>query len=138
MIHEGSIRIPFNFAAGEIGSRFLIALRDDKQILGGRCEKCERVACPPQPFCSLCGHPTTELQEVGPGGTLKSWAEMADGRVFGLIQLDGADGSLLHLLLGDAGAWSANGRVSAIFADERTGGIKDIAGFESSSKHSRN
>lgn len=135
MIHEGSIRIPFNFAAGEIGSRFLIALRDDMRILGGRCEKCARVACPPQPFCSLCGNSTTELLEVGPGGTLKSWTETRDGRVFGLIQLDGADGSLLHLLLGDAVAWSAGCRVSAVFADERTGGIKDIAGFKSSSKH---
>ncbi len=132
MIHEGAIRIPFNFAAGDIGSQFLVALRDEKRILGGRCEKCERVACPPQPFCSLCGDATTNLLEIGPRGTLRSWTEMPDGRVYGLIQLDGADGSMLHLLQGDATTWSAGTRVSARFADERTGDISDIAGFKPS------
>ena len=131
MIHEGSIRIPFNFAAGNIGSQFLVSLRDDKRILGARCEPCQRVACPPQPFCSLCGNTTIHLLEVGPRGTLRSWTEMADGRTYGLIQLDGADSSLLHLLLGDTTTWSTGARVLARFADPRTGNILDIAGFES-------
>ena len=37
---EGKIEIPYSYAAGEMGSRFLTELRDHKRILGVRCASC--------------------------------------------------------------------------------------------------
>ena len=50
--------------------------------------------------------------------------------IFGLIRLDGADTSLLHCLDEvDPGQVRIGMRLEAVFADERKGGIRDIAYF---------
>jgi uncharacterized protein len=128
VIFEGSIRIPFTYAAGEIGSRFLIALRDDRIILAGACSQCSRVVCPPRSYCTACGAEIEVLLEVGPGGTVEAWTKQSGKGVFGLIKLDGADTPLVHRLLGSG--WQKGARVSARFAHDRTANITDIEGFE--------
>ena len=136
MIREQSIRLTFNYAAGETGSQFLTTLREHGRIKGSRCPACERVVCPAQSFCTLCGGATKELVDVGPCGTLESWTERAYGsaeaQCFGLIRLDGADTALLHRLIGSGEGWRIGARVRARFLDERSGSILDIAGFERS------
>lgn len=126
MIREERVLIPFRYAAGETGSRFLMALRDEGRILGACCPACPRVVCPARSFCAACGETTTELVEVGPGGSLLSWTEVPGRGTFGLVRLDGADTAMLHRLLGAA----RSGRVRARFARERRGSILDIEGFE--------
>ena len=42
---KGQIKMPYTWSVGEVGSRFLVALRDEGKILGNR--------------CPLCGNPTT-------------------------------------------------------------------------------
>ncbi len=130
MIRESAIRIPFRYAAGAAGSRFLAALRDQQRILGARCAACARVLVPLRAFCPVCGSETLDTVEVGPGGTLQTWTTRADGTVFAVILLDGASSGLVHRLL-DGGEEACCGlRVRARFATERRGGILDIAGFE--------
>ena len=51
----------------------------------------------------------------------------------GLIRLDGADGAMLHRLLGSQG-WHAGARVRARFATDRAASIADIEGFEALTK----
>lgn len=130
MIRSSAIRIPFRYAAGTAGSRFLAALRDEQRILGARCAACARVLVPLRAFCSACGNGTLEEVEVGPGGVVQSWTERADGTAFALVKLDGADTALVHRLLDAAGVARCGLRVRARFAAERRGGMLDIAGFE--------
>lgn len=130
MILEGAIRIPFEYAAGTIGSRFLVALRDCEVILGAVCESCARIGCPPQSFCAACGRAIHELREVGPAGTVEASTEVSGKGVFGLIRLDGADTALVHKLLGPPARWGPGVRVTARFVEERVGSIDDIEGFE--------
>ena len=130
MILEGSIRLPFTYAAGAVGSRFLVALRDAQVILGGRCPDCETVSCPARSICPECGADIDDLVGVGPGGAVEAWTAVPDKPTFGLIRLDGADTALVHHLLDDDGTWERGARVTARFADERVGSINDIRGFE--------
>ncbi len=129
MIHEGTIRLTFTYAAGATLGRFLVALRDEAQLTGSRCPSCQRVLCPPKDCCPRCGDPTGAPVAVGPAGTLVSFTEQAPDRVFGLVRLDGADTALLHRLVGD-GPWTLGMRVRARFATQREGAITDLEGFE--------
>ncbi len=129
MIRAEPIRIPFSYAAGAAGSRFLVALRDERRLLGARCEPCDRVRCPPAAYCPDCGEDTTQGVEVGPEGELVSWTRVPGRGVFGLIRLDGADTALLHRLVGPTDGWRVGDRVRAAFAEARTGSVLDIEGF---------
>ncbi len=134
MIHDGGIKIPFNYAAGMVGSRFLVALRDEGTILGARCDHCQIVIGPAKPFCARCGEQTGELTPIGPEGTLRLATTLPNDGSFGLIQLDGADTAMLHRLLGEPSDFQSNTRLRARFAEERSGNILDIEGFEPVSK----
>lgn len=136
MIVPASVRLPFSYAAGEAGSRFLEALRDRRAILGSPCPSCGRVLVPARSFCPGCFVPTGEgWVEVGPGGELIAATRVPpaphgpdglDGG-FGLVRLDGADTAMVHRLLGRV---ERGERVRAVFREERCGSILDIAGFE--------
>lgn len=130
MIREERIQIPFTYAAGEGGSRFLRALREEARMVGTRCPVCHKVFCPARSFCPRCGGAIDEEVEVGPGGTLLLWTEVSGGGVYGLIQLDGADTAILHRLMGSGSEWRAGVRVRARFAEKRSGSILDIERFE--------
>lgn len=130
MIREGSVRIPFAYAAGTAASRFLVALRDEGRITGSPCPACGRVFCPARSFCPRCGGETAGLVSVGPEGSVVSFTRTASGETFGLVRLDGADSALLHRLLGDGVRWRIGARVRARLAPERRGRITDIEGFE--------
>ena len=127
MIRAGAIQIPFRYAAGTAGSRFLAALRDRSQILGSRCAACACVLAPLRAFCPRCGGDWLEDVAIGPEGTVLAWTERANSGTFALIRLDGADTPLLHRLLAPV---TQGARVRARFAAERRGSILDLVGFE--------
>lgn len=129
MIREERIQIPFRYASGGAGSRFLSALGEGR-ILGARCPACARVLCPAPPFCPRCGQATSGLVEVGPRGRVVSFTELPGRGAYGLVQLDGADTPLLHRLLGSESRFAVGARVRARFAAQRTGSILDVEGFE--------
>jgi len=128
VIEEG-VSLTFRYAAGKIASRFLAALRDERRIYGSGCPRCQRVLVPARSLCPRCGVDTETWVEVGPGGTLMAFAAR-NGKVFGLIRLDGASTDLVHLLGGaEMGIWRIGMRVEAVFAPKRRGHILDIACF---------
>lgn len=129
MIREGSIQIPFTFAAGKIGSHFLIGLRDDQRIRGNECTDCGKVFCPPRPICPYCFKDELDFVDVGPEGELVSITEVPGQGLFGLIELKGADTAMLHKLIGNASEFSVGTRVVAQFAANRSASILDIEGF---------
>jgi uncharacterized OB-fold protein len=135
----GRIIIPFNYAAGTIASRFFVELRDHGKILGRRCPKCTRVLVPPRKFCVQCFAPTSEWVEVKPTGTLINFTVVYKTAAhhpqkvpfaYGVIQLDGADTNLVHLLGEiDLGHIRQGMRLRAVFKEKRVGSILDIAYF---------
>jgi len=102
---EGRIPVRHRYTPGVAGEVFFTALRDRGVILGSRCEGCGYTYAPARLFCERCFAELSGDVEVGPGGTLVSFAvgfvglegEPLDLPVtVGLIRLDGADASLME------------------------------------------
>jgi len=123
---------------GPVLSRFFTGLRDRK--LEGIKTAEGKVLFPPAEYDPANGESTTDdFVAVGPGGVVKSWAWVSAPRAthpldhpfaFALIELDGADTALTHVV--DAGseeAMSTGMRVTVKWADETVGMITDIASF---------
>jgi uncharacterized OB-fold protein len=132
------IEYGFMRTTGPVIGAFLTALRDQR-VLGIRGAD-GRVVCPPVEYDPQTGAPLTEMVEVGTEGTITSWSWVDQARegqplqrphALALIQLDGADTAMLHVV--DASgpdAVTTGARVRIRWADERQGLIDDIACFE--------
>jgi len=139
MIYESRISVPYQWWAGETASAFFVSLRDRKIIQGTRCPDCSRVYVPPRKTCPSCFNRSMKPVEVSNSGTVTAYTvarrQFASlprkvPVIFGLVQLDGADTSLLHYIEGvDPDEMSIGLRVEAEYAEERTGNIRDIKCF---------
>jgi len=129
---------PFTWSTGPAVGTFLTHLKD-REFLGRRCLKCGTVSSPPFDHCERCGATAAEWMEVGPGGTLRALTivlQAFSGQpapppyALALIQLDGADTSLCHLLKDtDLSQFQIGDRVEPVFRPERTGSLRDISHF---------
>jgi len=106
------------YYAGKVGSRFFVALRDEKKILGSHCPKCNLTYYPPRSTCGRCFSQLSEsdLLEIGLNGTLETFTRIdyevvsvlardhesihpkVDPVIYGIIKLDGADTGMAHLI----------------------------------------
>jgi uncharacterized OB-fold protein len=139
IIYDGQIKVPYKWNVGETGSRFLIGLRDKQEIWGVRCPRCKKVYVPPIKTCGVCFVNTDEWVKVANTGTVESFTvvnyahSMQPAKpplIYGLIKLDGAGGSFVHLIGGtDPGKVTMGMKVKAVFADKREGTILDIKHF---------
>lgn len=132
------IEYGFMRTTGPVIGAFLTALREQR-VLGIRGAD-GRVVCPPVEYDPQTGAPLTEMVEVGTEGTITSWSwvdQVREGQplqrphALALVQLDGADTAMLHVV--DApgpDAVSTGARVRIRWAEERQGLIDDIACFE--------
>ena len=137
---EGKIALPYQYFAGRLGSRFLIALRDEEKILGVRCEKCRRTFIPPRSICERCRSDISEnWVELGSTGivtgfTIVRYQEPHQPAkppyILALIKLDGADTPIPHIVEGiPLSGMKVGLRVKAEFAETPTSTIMDIAHF---------
>jgi uncharacterized OB-fold protein len=137
---EGTFALPYNYFAGRVGSTWLVALRDEQKIYGVRHPQTGKVFVPPRQvdekdFTDLTG----DWVEVGPEGRVTGFTVIRYREPYqplpvpfglALIQLDGADTSIVHVVRGeDLGQLSVGRRVRAVFARERKATILDIAHF---------
>ncbi len=132
------IEYPFNRTTGPVIGAFYTGLREGA-VLGIRGAD-GRVICPPVEYDPVTAEPLTELVKLGEEGTVTSWSWVSRPRknqplegehALALIQLDGADTSMLHVV--DAPgpeALSVGARVKIRWAEEREGMVTDIACFE--------
>lgn len=134
---EGRNSCPYNWSTGEVVGEFLTALRDHGKILGALCGSCGSVAVPPTSYCELCSGEISDWREVGPRGVVRSWARVAEPLEgapvdapfrYVLVQLAGADTSLLHMAPDDERIRTGEA-VVPVFRDERKGDITDIEWF---------
>jgi uncharacterized OB-fold protein len=140
LISERNFDSIFSYTAGRTRSKFLTELRDHKKIIGSRCPNCGLVWVPPRATCVKCFASLNEFPEVGKTGVLKTYSSVNNFQPFypakppfiiGVIQLDGADNGLVHLL-GEVETKDLKTglRVEAVFKEERTGSILDIKYFK--------
>lgn len=132
------IEYPFNRTTGPVIGAFLTGLRDGR-VLGIRAAD-GRVVCPPVEYDPVTGEPLTEMVEVGTEGTITSWSwvdrvregqPLSEPHALALVQLDGADTSMLHVVAAPSAESVRTGaRVRIRWAPEREGLITDIAAFE--------
>jgi len=140
-IAEHVVAYDYRRSVGPVLGRFFTALRDHKQILGSKAPG-GRVLVPPVEYDPESGESISadHMVEVGPAGTVKTWAWVSQprekhpfDRPFGwaLIELDGATSGFLHAV--DAGQESrmqTGMRVRPRWRAERAGEIHDIECFE--------
>ena len=138
---EGKMALPYQYFAGAVGSKFIVSLRDEKQILGVRCDHCEKTFVPPRETCERCFALLTDhWVKVEPTGevtgfTVVHYAEPYQPKeppyVLALIKLDGADTPVVHLLeCGDVQNARVGMRVQAVFSEEPKDNILNISHFE--------
>ncbi len=132
------LEYPYSRSVGPVIGAFLTALRDGR-ILGAT--GTDGVVVPPTEYDPHTAEPTGELVEVGPEGTVESWAWVVHPQprhpldhpfAWVRVRLDGASTSMLHVLDADDPEQIATGlRVVADFAPvaERVGRIQDIRAF---------
>ncbi len=133
------LEFPYKRSVGPVIGTFLTGLRDGK-LLAIRTES-GRVLCPPLEYDPETGEDNPDdWSEVGPGGVVRGWTwieepgpkqPLARPFAWALIQLDGADTSLVHALDTGSREGVRNGmRVRPRWAAERRGHMTDIACFE--------
>jgi uncharacterized protein len=132
------IEYPFSRTTGPVIGAFLTGLRESI-VLGARTSS-GKVIVPPTEHDPETGEDVTELVEVGPAGTVTTWAWIAEPRpkqpldrpfAWALIQPDGADTAMLHAVdAGSADAMRTGLRVTPRWRAEREGHIADIECFE--------
>jgi uncharacterized OB-fold protein len=139
LTQKGQIAVPYTWWVGEVGSRFLIALRDEQKILGNRCKSCNRVYVPPRKNCGRCFSDIEDWVELGNEGVVIAHTvvryefkpqPVAPPFAYALIKLDGADVGFLHIITENLDSLENGLRVRARFREERTGHILDIESFE--------
>ena len=143
-IIDGFIEIPYEYAAGKIGSQFLIELRDRKRFMGVKCPNCNKVYVPPRSTCKACFDKLDKLVEVSDTGTLLTYTVVHQSHpaqpakppfAYGIVQLDGADTGFVHMLGEvDFEKLQIGMRVQAVLKEEREGSILDIKYFKPAPK----
>lgn len=140
---QGALSAPFVLeykykrTVGPIIGKFLTGLRDGK-ILAATTQR-GPVVCPPLEYDPLTGDAITGLVELSGKGVIRTAVVVhkplrqhprQEPFAFALIQLDGADTAMTHIIVGDLARAKAGARVRAVFSPERVGYITDISHFE--------
>jgi uncharacterized protein len=132
------LEFPYVRSTGPVIGAFFTALRDGR-LVGIRAPG-TGVVVPPTEYDPVTGEDSGELVEVGPGGTVTTWAWASSPRpdqpldrpfAWALIRLDGADTAMLHVVDTDGrpGAMSSGMRVTARFRPGGEGTWRDLECF---------
>ncbi len=140
-MHEDVVmEFPYKHSTGETIGRFLAGLKDQATIWGQRVRG-QGVVVPPLGYSETDATEGGEWVAVKPTGTVTAVARVhtplanlhpsTDPFAFVLVQLDGADTALAHVVTDDAARVKVGARVEAVWKPEaeRVGSIRDIATF---------
>ncbi|MBU2548092.1 MAG: Zn-ribbon domain-containing OB-fold protein [Proteobacteria bacterium] len=139
-IYPNRIRLRYNWWLGSVMGRFYRDLKEKKRIWGNTCPDCGLVYVPPKENCPTCFTKMNEFVEVGDTGNLLTYTivrykvpfvqPLEPPFALGIIQLDGADTGLTHLLGEvDLDDIEVGMRLKAVFRDEPQGNLLDIKYF---------
>jgi uncharacterized protein len=134
-----TLEFPYSRTLGPILGDFAAGLRE-RRLLASRTLD-GTVQLPPLEYDPLTGSSVeADLVEVGPSGTVISWAWVPNPTkrqpydrpfAFALIKVDGADTSMVHALTAESPEEISTGmRVRPRWKSDRVGRITDIEGWE--------
>ena len=135
-----TMELPYRRSVGPVVGAFLTGLRDGK-VVGSR-TAAGRVLCPPLEYDPDTGEGVDDIVDLADTGTVTSWSWVVEplrkhplDRPFAwaLVQIDGADTSLVHAVdAGSIDAMATGMRVRARWraAADRVGHVTDIECFE--------
>ena len=135
-----ALEFTYKHSTGEVVGRFLAGLKDQKKIWGRRMAG-QGVVVPPLDYSEIDASGGGEWVEVKDTGVVTAVAivqepidrlhPFAEPFAFVLIQLDGADTAMAHVVKTDLDTLAVGSRVEAVWAPdgERHGSIRDIACF---------
>lgn len=141
IVFEEALKVPYAYSAGPVVSKFLVSLRDKREILGIRCTKCALVYVPPRAVCGRCMTRLGQWVRLSGRGVVESYTTVhyrepyhpvspREPIHYAIIRLDGADTGFVHLLGGvDEKALRVGMKVEPVFSEQRTGTILDIRHF---------
>jgi uncharacterized OB-fold protein len=146
-LSEMTIKFPYRRSLGPVIGAFMTGLTEQRILC---IRNGNQVLVPPLEWDPATGKELDrDFVDVGPAGTVKSWSWVAKPGAqhpldkpfaFALIQLDGADTSILHAVdAGSIDAMSTGMRVAPRWRAERKGHISDIEAFvpgDSATTHS--
>ncbi len=135
---EFDLDFTYTRTTGPVIGRFFTELRD-RNMVGIKAAD-GSVICPPTEYDPKTADELTEFVELGDTGLVKTWCWVNQPRekhplskpfAWALIQVDGADTSMLHAVdAGSEDAMSTGMKVKVRWAEETVGRIQDIACFE--------
>ena len=135
---EVTMEFPYKHSTGETIGRFLAGLKEQRTIWGQRVAG-QGVVVPPLGYSEVDATAGGAWVAVEPSGVVTAVAGVQkplDGLhpsdrpfAFVLVKLDGADTALAHIVVDGHERVQVGSRVEAVWADERTGTIRDIARF---------
>jgi uncharacterized OB-fold protein len=136
----GQDALPNQYFAGRVGSKFIIALRDERTILGVECPTCGKVYVPPREYCEK---DLTKIDEnwvaLGNEGTVVNFTVVRyhdrhlprrAPYILALIQVDGADTPLAHIVECGLEEIGLGMRVKAVYAETEASTVLNIDHFE--------
>ncbi len=135
---EVTMEFPYKHSTGETIGRFLAGLKEQQKIWGQRVAG-QGVVVPPLGYSEVDaseGGPWVEVKNTGTVTAVAGVTTPLDHLhpsdtpfAFVLVKLDGADTALAHIVVDGHDEVKVGSRVEAVWADERTGTIRDIARF---------
>ncbi len=139
LVHQGVIRVPYTWAAGEAASQFYAGLAR-KVIYGIRCTHCDMVFVPPKKTCHQCFAELGEWVKVSSRGVLETFTVVHYSEpelhpvqapfAYGIIKLDGASTGMAHIIQGvDLDRLQAGMSLEAVFKEQPEGNYLDITCF---------
>lgn len=135
---EVTMEFPYKHSTGETIGRFLAGLKEQQTIWGQRVAG-QGVVVPPLGYSEVDASAGGEWVAVKPTGAVTAVADVQKPLAglhpsdtpfaFVLVKLDGADTALAHIVVDGHERVTVGSRVEAVWAEERTGTIRDIARF---------
>jgi uncharacterized OB-fold protein len=135
---EVTMEFPYKHSTGPTIGRFLAGLKEQQKIWGQRVAD-QGVVVPPLGYSEVDASDGGAWVEVKPTGTVTAVAGVktplellhpSDAPfAFVLVKLDGADTALAHIVVDGHEQVKVGSRVEAVWAEERTGTIRDITRF---------
>jgi hypothetical protein len=138
----GKIELYWIYTSGEAGDKFFKTLKEEGKFIATKCKKCGRVYFPPRMYCEY-DFSETDYQEISGKGCVRAYTiarldreekPMEKPEIYAVIDLEGTDGCIIHLLGVDEESVEIGMEVEPVLKDksERKGDINDILYFKPS------
>ncbi|RLI79820.1 nucleic acid-binding protein [Archaeoglobales archaeon] len=102
---DGRIELYWVYTSGAAGDAFFKKLKEEGKFIAAKCKKCGKVYFPPRIYCEFDFSETEFVEISGEGkviaftvAKLDVYENPMDPEIYAVIELDGTDGRIIHLL----------------------------------------